>query len=151
MNYIVLDLEWNQALNQSNRIDKLQFEIIEIGAVKLDENFNEISRYESLIKPVVYKKIHPIIMDITKIRNKELQKERNFPTVIREFFEWCGEDFVLCTYGNQDLTELQNNMEYYNLNTKNDNPFWEYPLMYIDVQKIFGIQFNEMSEQKSLG
>ena len=37
MNYIVFDLEWNQCLTERKEI-KIAFEIIEIGAVKLDEN-----------------------------------------------------------------------------------------------------------------
>lgn len=40
MNYIVLDLEWNQAIKQDHN-SQLLFEIIEIGAVKLDDNFKK--------------------------------------------------------------------------------------------------------------
>ena len=42
MNYIVLDFEWNQPLTEQDTIiDPFPFdsEIIEIGAVKLDETF----------------------------------------------------------------------------------------------------------------
>ena len=38
MNYIVFDLEWNQS-NTGQEIKEIPFEIIEIGAVKLDEEF----------------------------------------------------------------------------------------------------------------
>ena len=43
MNYIVVDLEWNQAMSSKSSVFnklpiKLRGEIIEIGAVKLDEN-----------------------------------------------------------------------------------------------------------------
>ena len=38
MNYIVLDLEWNQCPSGKRREDpSLPFEIIEIGAVRMDE------------------------------------------------------------------------------------------------------------------
>ena len=45
MQYIVLDLEWNQPINYQNRIyrlygDRLVFEMIQIGAVRIDENLN---------------------------------------------------------------------------------------------------------------
>ncbi|MCI8669846.1 MAG: exonuclease domain-containing protein [Lachnospiraceae bacterium] len=152
MNYIVFDLEWNQTINQNNKnkTDALQFEIIEVGAVMLDEDFNEISRYSSLIKPVLHQKIHPIIKEITKITDEELQTQRDFKTVISEFFQWCGEDYVLCTYGNQDLMELQNNLEYHGINCMELGIRWSYPMMYIDVQKIFGLAQNENNEQRSL-
>lgn len=152
MNYIVFDLEWNQTINQNNKnkTDALQFEIIEVGAVMLDEDFNEISRYSSLIKPVLHRKIHPIIREITKITDEDLQMERDFKTVISEFFQWCGEDYILCTYGNQDLMELQNNLEYHGINSPELGVQWSYPMMYIDVQKIFGLAQNENNEQRSL-
>ena len=39
MNYIVLDLEWNQGRKDSKNSKRLPFEVIEIGATKLDNNF----------------------------------------------------------------------------------------------------------------
>ena len=40
MKYIVFDLEWNQSPSgKEGAVESLPFEIIEIGAVKLDENF----------------------------------------------------------------------------------------------------------------
>lgn len=143
MNYIVLDLEWNQAKN-NNETKELQFEIIEIGAVKLDENLSEIDRFSSVVKPKVYKKMNPIIKEITGITEDSFIKEKQFPKVIEEFIKWCGEDYIFCTFGSQDLYELQSNMIYH----KYEIP-WKYPLRFIDVQKMFGIEFEDY-EQRSL-
>ena len=47
MYYIILDMEWNQALDRAHTVEKpvlLRGEIIQIGAVKCDEDFN-------LVKP----------------------------------------------------------------------------------------------------
>ena len=39
MNYIVMDLEWNQSYNgHMGEHPRMPFEIIEIGAVKVDKN-----------------------------------------------------------------------------------------------------------------
>ena len=55
MDYIVFDLEWNQSSDgQEKEIKEIPFEIIEIGAVKLDENFQLKDRFNHLIKPKVY-------------------------------------------------------------------------------------------------
>ena len=51
MNYIVLDLEWNQAAYKADEEWKIPFEIIEIGAVKLDENCQIIETFQRLIRP----------------------------------------------------------------------------------------------------
>src|SRR5574344_424270 len=149
MNYIVLDLEWNQGQNNNNSDNVgsyyLQFEIIEIGAVKLDENMNQIDQFEKLINPVVYKKIHPIISNITNISMNELAKADSFKKVVTEFINWCGEEYYICTYGNQDLMELQKNMEYFGIK----NP-WNNPFLYIDVQRLFSLDYEEGINQRSL-
>ena len=42
MNYIIFDLEWNQPMLKVNSKPQMPFEIIEIGAIKLDEKFSII-------------------------------------------------------------------------------------------------------------
>ena len=45
MNYVVVDFEWNQRMFARNPADnRIPFEIIEIGAVKLDNDRNKIGR-----------------------------------------------------------------------------------------------------------
>ena len=59
MNYIVFDLEWNQCPYGKERENRrLPFEILEIGAVKLDENRKIVDSFQEVIKPAVYKKLH---------------------------------------------------------------------------------------------
>ena len=66
MNYIIFDLEWNQSSHPDNasRIDKdgrpLPFEIVEIGAVKLNENRDMIGEFSELVKPQIYHEMHYI-------------------------------------------------------------------------------------------
>lgn len=144
MDYIVLDLEWNQAMNASET-KSLQFEIIEIGAVKLNNNLVETGRFNRLIKPSVYKKMNPIISEITGIKEKEFSKQKGFVTVITEFLKWCGNDYIICTFGSQDIYELEMNMIYHNCNIP-----WSFPFKYIDVQRIFGIEQKEEFDQRSL-
>ena len=59
MNYIVFDLEWNQnPAGKKTRNDKLPFEIIEIGAVKVNSKKEITDSFHRLIKPQVYNWIH---------------------------------------------------------------------------------------------
>ncbi len=52
--YVVLDLEWNQdPTGRAASRDMLPFEIIEIGAVKLDENLRILSEFRRLVRPRV--------------------------------------------------------------------------------------------------
>lgn len=155
MNYIVFDLEWNQSKNTKNNskfenknadiLKQMPFEIVEIGAVKLDENFQNVDTFSRLIKPSFYKKMSPIISEITGIRDSDLKNQKGFQFVMREFIEWCGDDYIMCTFGNQDIYELGINMHFHNVKIP-----WSYPMYYIDIQRIFGIIYGKENEQKSL-
>lgn len=132
MNYIVLDLEWNQCYGgHEHENPRMPFEIIEIGAVKLDEKFNIIDFYSSIIKPRLYKKLQPHIKAILNYDEATLKKGRPFDMVCREFIKWCGEDYIFCTWGTMDLSYLQNNMDYYYMKQL------EKPLKYYNVQQIY--------------
>ena len=145
--YIVFDLEWNQSPGgKENSIEHFPFEIIEIGAVKLDGQLRIVSEYHQLVTPQVYTQLHYRIIQVTHLRMKDLISCGSyFPDAVKDFFEWCGKDAVFCTWGSMDLVELQRNMDYYGL----ENPF-EFPLCYYDVQKLYALQLGESSEKLSL-
>ena len=46
MHYIVFDLEWNQAEGRIGHEGGLPFEIVEIGAVKLNRRMQIVDRFE---------------------------------------------------------------------------------------------------------
>lgn len=56
---IVLDLEWNQAQTRDREAPGLTFEVIEIGAVRLDEHGNQTDSFSCLIRPV---RVHRIVL-----------------------------------------------------------------------------------------
>ena len=100
MNYVVVDFEWNQACyGKGSENRKIPFEIIEIGAVKLDENLKEIDRFSRTIRPKVYKKLHYITRDLTGITQEELCASDPFSYVLVDFMLWCGKDYIFCTGG----------------------------------------------------
>ena len=63
----VLDLEFNQAYDfgddssQAEPNPKCRFEIIQIGAVKVDDNFKVHDKFNIYIKPTLYPRIHPYV------------------------------------------------------------------------------------------
>lgn len=134
--YIVLDLEWNQSpMGKDSSADRLPFEIIEIGAVKLNSGLQIVSEFRRLIRPRVYREMHFIISEVTHMSIEELNQEgTSFMNAMKEFLEWCGTDYSLCTWGPMDLTELQRNIVYHGM----EIPFG-WPLLYYDVQKIYAL------------
>lgn len=146
MNYIVLDLEWNQSpLGRGTENREIPFEIIEIGAVKLDHNQNIISEFSEFIKPQVYHNIHYKTEEIIHIKMEDLQNSDFFPSVIKKFLDWCGNDYIFCTWGSMDLTELQRNMKYYHIENLKDKT-----IKYYDIQKLFGIIYEEEIVSRTL-
>lgn len=136
MDYIIIDLEWNQCpLGRNLGERKLPFEIIEIGAVKLDENRRFKGKFHSLVKPQVYKELHPKTWEIIHIDREELEKGECFETVIRDFLDWCGKEYAFGTWGPMDLTELQRNMDYFGITGVFEKPFF-----YWDIQKLFSLE-----------
>ena len=144
--YIIFDLEWNQA-GKGEEIKDMPFEIIEIGAVMLDENKTEISSFSRLIKPREYLVMHHMNQEISHIMMEDLVFEDDFQTVCEDFLSWCSidDETVFCTWGSMDLTELQKNMRHFGLPPLSDGP-----IPYLDIQKLFSISKNEPGHRVSL-
>lgn len=146
MNYIVLDLEWNQCPDGKDRErPSLPFEIVEIGAVRLNENLEETGRFRELVRPLVYHSLHQKTREILPLKIEDLRIARIFPQVIRDFFLWCGQDCVYCTWGPGDLLELQRNLRFHKL----QSPFPK-PLFFYDIQKIFSLAYGDPRERRTL-
>ncbi|MDD6394876.1 MAG: exonuclease domain-containing protein [Acutalibacteraceae bacterium] len=113
MKYIIIDLEWNG--NQT--ADGYFNEIIEIGAVSLDENMNVISEFQQLVKPKVTKKLKGRIKELTHITNDELKNAEGFVSVYNKLKKWigCDDDNCLLSWGNADVLVLYENLNHYNM------------------------------------
>lgn len=147
MKYIVLDLEWNQSpRGKEGALDHFPFEVIEIGAVKLDENRRQAGEFRQLVSPTVYTQIHFKISEVTHLDMETLRREGvPFERAMNRFLEWCGSDYRFVTWGSMDLMELQRNMVYYGL----EIPF-PMPLLYYDLQKLYSLQYHDGKEKLSL-
>lgn len=146
-NFVVFDLEWNQSsAGKEASLERLPFEIFEIGAVKLNENLEKVSEFHRLIRPCVYRQMHYIISEVTHVSMNELEKRGEpFSKVMEDFIGWCGDDYIFCTWGSMDLTELQRNMVYHGM----DIPFPK-PLLFYDVQKLYSLLYSDGKTRESL-
>lgn len=146
MEYIVVDLEWNQSpLGKGTEDKKMPFEIIEIGAVKVNEKNECIEEFHEYICPQRYLELHHHTQELLQIDMEVLEKADGFEEVIKRFFAWCGEEYMFCTWGAMDLTELQRNLRYYGL-----DELLSGPIRYYDAQKLFSMQFDEKKKAHTL-
>lgn len=104
MDYCILDIEFNGRKFASD----LPMEVIEIGAVKLDENLQQISEFSSLIKPVYFSTLNSFIKEKTGIPQEAIDAADGFPEVITRFQQWLGPSnaFLLVTWGGEDLKRI---------------------------------------------
>lgn len=146
MKYIVMDLEWNQSnTGKETEKEQIPFEIIEIGAIKLNEQGEMLGEFSQLIKPVVYHEMHRITSQLIHMQMQELERGRPFAQVAGEFLDWCGEEYLFCTWGGADLTEFQRNMRYHEMTPLSDGP-----ICYLDIQKLFSIAYEDGKSRRAL-
>ena len=146
MNYVIMDLEWNQSSTGQEEVSKvLPFEIIEIGAIKLNRDRKMVDEFSELVKPQVYHEMHRVTRKLIHLQMEQLEQGRPFTEVMRQFREWCGDDYIFCTWGPLDLTELQRNIRYYQL-----EPLADGPIKFLDVQKLFSIAHEDQKSRRTL-
>lgn len=147
MNYIIFDLEWNQCGSETEMITQpvcLPGEIIEIGAVKLDDAFQKIDELRLYIKPKYYEKLHRRIVTLTGIRDKTLAEQGlSFPEAYRKFRAFCGEEYSFMTWSTSDLPILIDNMLLHGIDIS------DLPDTY-DLQRIFCKEIMRFSRRMSL-
>ena len=109
MNFIVLDMEWNQPWPGSPSARKvlpvaIRGEIIQIGAVRVTEDQQVADEFQIMIKPKFYRSLNRRVSKLTGIKESRLKAEGvPFPDAMEQFHSWCGEDVVFLTWGFDDI------------------------------------------------
>ena len=149
MNYIVLDMEWNQPWPGSpsaRRVLPVQIrgEIIQIGAVRLTEDQTVADEFQVMIRPKYYRTLNRRVSKLTGIKESRLKAEGiGFAEAIDRFCRWCGEDAVFLTWGFDDIAILRENLQLFQLSTGWISTWY-------NAQMIFNAQTDGSTAQKSL-
>ncbi|HBI64849.1 MAG TPA: hypothetical protein DDX51_07020 [Clostridiales bacterium] len=146
MNYIVLDLEWNQPRSAAELIQTpfaFDSEIIEIGAVKLNERFEAVDEFKILISPTFYTVLNGRVSRLTRIYKGMLKTGVPFPQAYREFLTWCGEEYAFLTWGPTDIPVLMDNLLMHRMSLDSVRECY-------DLQRMFGNEILRENRQCSL-
>jgi inhibitor of KinA sporulation pathway (predicted exonuclease) len=119
MNLIVVDLEWNSA-SRSQKIDPglvslMRFEIIEVGAVRLSEDLSLGKTFHRYVTPVLYKKIHYHIANVTKRTQKSLREGVLFTQMVDELVPFAGEKPIFASWGTSDPEVFLSNCHFHGI------------------------------------
>ncbi len=149
MHYIVIDLEWNQTYHekamatQKELSIRLRGEVIQIGAVKLDEAKNLCGSYRITVKPKFYKKIHRHVMRLTGIDQAQLDHGVPLKEAMESFHRFCGDDAIFLTWGPDDMPMLFDNLRANKLS-------YTFLDKYYDMQPMFNRETDGEKRQRSL-
>ena len=148
MAYIVFDMEWNQPMcaaqpQKGKNGVKLAGEIMQIGAIKLDDNCEIIGDFSLCVKPHFYKRLNKRVRELTGITKEDLAEADEFPMVFAQFDAFCGENPTLLTWGFDDVPMLRQNLISWGLGTEIcENSY--------NLQTIFNTQTDGGKTQRSL-
>ena len=149
MNYIVLDMEWNQPWPGSPSARKvlpvqIRGEIIQIGAIRLTEDQQVEDEFQIMIKHKYYRHLNRRVSKLTGIKETRLTEEGvPFPVAMEQFRDWCGDDIVFLTWGFDDIGILRENLQLHGLDTGWTDRWY-------NAQMIFNAQTDGSTSQKAL-
>ncbi len=149
MNYIVLDMEWNQPWPGSPSAKKplpvqIRGEIIQIGAVRMSQDQIIEDEFQVLITPKYFRRLNRRVSKLTGIKENQLLNEGvPFRRAMEQFRAWCGEDIVFLTWGFDDIGILRENLQIHGLD-------YGWTERWYNAQMIFHAQTDGSNSQKAL-
>ena len=149
MDYIVLDMEWNQPWPGSPSSKKvlpvtIRGEIIQIGAVRVTQDREVADEFQVMVRPKYYRRLNRRVSKLTGIKESRLRDEGiSFPDAMEQFRTWCGEDVIFLTWGFDDITILRENLRLFGLSE-------DWTDRWFNAQMIFNAQTDGSSSQKAL-
>ena len=148
MDYIVLDMEWNQPWPGSPSAKKvlpvaIRGEIIQIGAVRLRDGA-VADEFQVMIRPKYYRRLNRRVSKLTGIKESRLNAEGvPFPEAMESFRAWCGPDVTFLTWGFDDIGILRENLRLFELEE-------DWTGKWYNAQMIFNAQTDGSNSQKAL-
>ena len=149
MDYIVLDMEWNQPWPGSPSARKvlpvqIRGEIIQIGAVRVTEDQQVADEFQVMVKPKFYRRLNRRVSKLTGIKESQLREEGvSMEEAMERFRTWCGGEVIFLTWGFDDITILRENLQLYQIPEG-------WVSRWYNAQMIFNAQTDGSTSQKSL-
>ncbi len=134
-NLVLFDLEWNigyqpYTFNYYGVQQTLRGEIIEIGAVKIDEDANVLDTFSIHLRPRIFRKLQHHIAKVTGLTQADLDRGEPIVQGLKRFMKWCGPDAEFAEWGLDDVPVLKQNLFLCNIDESR-------PTVWYDLQQVF--------------
>ena len=115
MNYVIVDFEMNPVAEENKKERKIsRNEIIEIGAVIMDESFLVLGEFKTLVKPQYNDRIYKKYETLTGISTQMVSSAPTFITAYEMFVNWCesyGSEYEVHAWSENDYNQVVSEME----------------------------------------
>lgn len=116
MRRIFMDLEMNTIGKDHKEVRQFcPQEVIEFGAVCLDDNLKETGEFQCYVKPEYNDGIAKHITNLTGIETAYVENAESFREVFARFLEWCGSDYEIYSWSESDPEQLRKEMALKNI------------------------------------
>ncbi len=114
MNRIFVDFEMTPVPKNMRQVRAcLKNEIIQIGAVMLGDSGEKVSEFGCYVRPSICKEVPAHITELTGISSETVFSEGiEIEEALRMFSEWCGSDFWIYAWSENDLKQFVTETRY---------------------------------------
>lgn len=110
MDYVIFDLEWNGCF--SKKLNTHLNEIIEFGAVKLNEKLEITGKFNCLVRPALSTRLSSSVKELTSLTFEEVKRGVPFDygySKFKKFADGC----ILMTWSTTDIETLVANLQFH--------------------------------------
>ena len=131
---IFIDLEMNTTDTRLVRRKELKNEVIEIGAVRMDDAFHPLDRFRIFVRPQYNGVIERKIYKLTGISNGAVSDAVSLPEALNALEAWCGSDGCeIYAWSTSDLIQLRKECGFKGI----DSIFLDEMVQWYDFQEDF--------------
>ena len=132
--YVVIDLEMCKVSREQRKTVRISHEIIQIGAVLLEESLTVAKRFSCYVQPE-YGRIDPFIENLTGISQEHVDSAPVLSTALHAFFRWLsGEDVTAVSWSMTDKSQFSKELAVKSIQMEQMDRLLA---GWIDCQKIF--------------
>lgn len=125
MKYVVIDLEMNPiATTYATERKACKLEVIQIGAVLLDERYQEIGSFVTLVKPQFNSRIARRYERLTGIKTEMTESSPYFEEAVNMFFNWCNsisDEIQIIQWSENDFAQFSREIQLKKIFLPNQN------------------------------
>jgi inhibitor of KinA sporulation pathway (predicted exonuclease) len=118
--YLIIDLEatcWRR-----NEVHRGENEVIEIGAVLADSNYEMVEEFQRFVKPVRNPVLSQFCMELTSIKQSDVDAAQIFPNVLQDLRKQVetvsGQrltEMAFCSWGDYDRKQFMKDCQYHRI------------------------------------